>query len=144
MVALETCIGYILFTLSELVSVIPIPANGILHSFTIGLKNSLKNSNTDIEMAQTLINTTPDLSNVVNKISSSPQLIKFIITLLENQHVIPNIDTIIKNSQLQYVITLLNTHPELIDEMKKIIESKLSQQTVTTVIPIETVVSEQI
>ena len=36
MVATETIIGYVLFILSEFISLIPIPANGLFHSFKIG------------------------------------------------------------------------------------------------------------
>ena len=47
---ITTIIGYSLFAFSEIIPLLPIPANGILHSLAIGITNSFSNTkpNTDI------------------------------------------------------------------------------------------------
>jgi hypothetical protein len=61
-----TIIGYVLFAISEILPLLPIPTNGVFHSLTIGLKNSIKNSNNDIEVAQNVLKQKPDIANIVN------------------------------------------------------------------------------
>lgn len=50
-----TIIGFTLFAISELIPLLPIPANGIFHSFLIGLHNSFKNPIKDIESGKKLM-----------------------------------------------------------------------------------------
>jgi hypothetical protein len=122
-----TIVGYTLFGLSELVAILPIPSNGILHSFIIGLQNSIKkpnnNNNNDLEMAQTLINKQPSIANIINTISYNPNLINSVKLLLDNQHLIPLFENISKDQNLQYVLNIVQNNPKISPEtIKKTIE----------------------
>lgn len=50
-----TIIGFTLFAISEIIPLLPIPANGIFHSFLIGLHNSFKNPIKDIESGKKIM-----------------------------------------------------------------------------------------
>lgn len=50
-----TIIGFTLFAISEIIPLLPIPANGIFHSFFIGLHNSFKNPIKNIETGQKIM-----------------------------------------------------------------------------------------
>ena len=70
-------IGFVFFALSELLPLLPIPANGFLHSLFIGLKNSFakQTKNVDLEIAQSLVNTRPEFVELVNTIEGNSNLI---------------------------------------------------------------------
>jgi hypothetical protein len=128
MVATETIIGYVLFILSEFVSLIPIPANGFLHSFTIGFQNSFKNPDINTEMTQSLLKKNPNIATLVTKIANNMHITNSINTLLEQPHILSQVNTISNNSKLQYIITLLNNHPEMINNISNIIEKQILSQ----------------
>ena len=65
---IPTIIGYVLFGISEILPLINIPTNGILHSLVLGFGNAFKNPEKDIELAQVLVHTKPTYANIVNTI----------------------------------------------------------------------------
>lgn len=120
-------IGYVLFILSEIVAVLPIPANGVLHSFVIGLNNSLKNSNTDIEIAQQLVTTRPNTANIFNKIANDSGLSNVVNKLSDNPEILQYIETLSNHPQLKYIITLLQNNPDIVNDVKQLIETNITQ-----------------
>ena len=104
-----TIIGFVLFAASELVAILPIPANGILHSVVIGLKNSLKpqKKDIDIEMANELINSDKDMSNIVTTLKGNKTLIEAVNLLLQNPEISNILGDLSHHTQLQYINTLL-------------------------------------
>lgn len=105
-----TIIGFSLFAISEIVPLLPIKANGILHSFVIGLTKSfnltLPVKEIDIEANNTEI-TTRTLENAT---LSSP---------LYNNIYCKNC-----HSDLNDIITYLNQNPEKLKNVKDYISSQ--------------------
>jgi hypothetical protein len=120
-------IGFILFAVSEIIAVLPIPANGFLHSLSIGLNNSIKNSNTDIEMAQQIVTTKPNIASLFNKIAVNPELSSVIKKISDSPEIIPFIESLSKNPQLQYVLSLLQNNPDIIGDVKQLVETNITQ-----------------
>ncbi len=119
-------IGYTLFALSEIIAVLPIPANGMFHSLLIGLKNSASKINsTDIEMAQTLISTKPDMANIITTLQGNSKLIDSVKTVINNPEIITNVENIVKDKNLQFINTLLINNPEIINDIKVVIIQKV-------------------
>jgi len=120
-------IGYALFAVSEIIAVLPIPANGMFHSVLIGLKNSVSKINsTDIEMAQTLISTKPDLANIITTLQGNSKLIDSVKTVINNPEIITNVENIVKDKNLQFINTLLINNPEIINDIKVVIIQKVN------------------
>ena len=120
-------IGYTLFVLSEIIAMLPIPANGMFHSLLIGLKNSVSKINsTDIEMAQTLISTKPDMANIITTLQGNSKLIDSVKTVINNPEIITNVENIVKDKNLQFINTLLINNPEIINDIKVVIIQKVN------------------
>jgi len=84
---IATIIGYVLFAISEIIPLLPIPANGVFHSFIIGLQNSFKNPHVDLELGQQMTglqsqNKSVDLHDVVNYINKNPDKLPHIKTYI--------------------------------------------------------------
>lgn len=120
-------IGYLLFIISEIVAVLPIPANGFLHSFFIGLNNSIKNSNTDIEVAQQLVSTRPNTANLFNKIAIDSDLSNTVQKISNNPDILPYIEMLSNHPQLKYIISLLQNNPDIVNDVKELIETNITQ-----------------
>lgn len=127
MTTLIETIGYICFILSEIVAVLPIPANGFLHSLFIGLNNSIRNSNTDIEMAQQLITTKPNTASLLNKIAINSELSNTVKKITDNPDILPFINLLSAQPQLQYILSLLQNNPDIINDVKQLIETNITQ-----------------
>ena len=120
-------IGYILFVVSEIVAILPIPANGLFHSFVIGLNNSIKNSNTDVEVAQQLVSTRPNTANLFNKIAINSELSNTIQRISDNHDILPYIEILTHYPQLKYIIALLQNNPDIVNDVKELIETNITQ-----------------
>lgn len=120
-------IGYVLFAVSEIIAVLPIPANGFLHSLSIGLNNSIKNSNNDVEMAQQLVSTKPNIASLFNKMAINSELSNVVNKLTNNPEIIPFIESLSKQPQLQYIMSLLKNNPDIINDVKQLIETNITQ-----------------
>lgn len=128
-------VGFVLFALSELFPLLPIPANGFLHSLFIGLKNSFakKSQNVDLEIAHSLVNTRPDFVELVNTIEGNSVLIDTLKMLTKSPELISLVQKIADDKNLQLINTLLINNPDIRTETKRSIFSKLSDiQTTTT------------
>lgn len=121
-----TIIGYVLFVVSEVLPLLPIPTNGLLHSLTIGLKNSLKNSNSDIEIAQNILHNKPDIASIINTTVSNPALKDTINNIVNHQELVPLINALNTNTNLQNMIILLNANPQIINEVQSFIEQQIN------------------
>lgn len=124
---IATIIGYALFAVSEIIAVLPIPANGMFHSLVIGLKNSVsKIKSTDIEMATNLIINKPDMAHIITTLEGNPKLIDSVKTVINNPEIITNVENIAKDKNLQFLNTLLMNNPEIINDIKVIIIQKIN------------------
>jgi hypothetical protein len=122
--------GFVLFAASELVAILPIPANGILHSVVIGLKNSLKSGNSDIEMAHVLVNTQPEMTNIVTTLKGNASLTKSVQLLVQNPEIANIITGLSSNTQLQYINTLLINNPDIINTIAKSVINEIQNKQV--------------
>lgn len=125
-----TLIGYALFAISELAGILPIPANGLLHSLAIGLKNSLTRGRTDadIEMAQKLVKHKPAMASVVTCLEGNPTLIAAVNTLITNPQIINTIDSLVKDRSLFHINTMLINNPDIINDVKRVVIDSVNNQ----------------
>jgi hypothetical protein len=125
-----TIIGYVLFALSELLSLLPTNTNGFLDTLRLGLRNSIsdRNGNPDIEMAQNILRSKPEVAKMINDITTNPKLTSTVNRILGNLHIVQFVNTLTKNPQVQYIFTLFKTHPEIINDAKILIETHLLQK----------------
>ena len=123
-----TIFGYVLFGISEIVSVLPIPANGIMHSLIIGLKNSLPSHATDIEMANVFVSNTPQMANVVNALKGNSSLTNAVNLLIENPEATNIIPILCKNTELQYTNTLLINNTDIINTIAKSVITEIQNK----------------
>jgi hypothetical protein len=125
-----TIIGFVLFAISEIVGLLPIRTNGIIHTLAIGIKDSLtttNNQNTDIEIAQKLVKYKPEMANIINSLEGNPRLIDTVNSITNNPQIIQDIEGLISNNSLRYINTLLINNPEIINDVKKTILAQLVQ-----------------
>jgi len=102
-----TIIGYALFAISELFSILPIPTNGILQTFILGFKNAFSNPPKDIEMAQTIAQN-PSFANIVNVLS-------------QNTDLKGNIDLAISNPQIAHLLSIIGVNPDTLDALTNVV-----------------------
>jgi hypothetical protein len=128
---ITTIIGYSLFAFSEIIPLLPIPANGILHSLAIGITNSFSNTkpNTDAEIAHTLIDTKPQMANVVSTLEGNFRLTDALKLLNSKPQLIPYIEKLAYDKNLHFINSLLVNNPDSINEIKRLIINCLSNQT---------------
>lgn len=122
-----TIIGYCLFGVSEILALLPVPTNGFLQSIFMGCRSSFSNPNTDIEMARTFVNKKPQMANVVQQLATNSHVSDTMKNLVDNPHILPHIDCIASNPQIQYILTLLKQHPEVVGDVVSAVEGKISQ-----------------
>lgn len=114
-----TIIGFCLFALSEIIPLLPIPANGILHSFMIGIHNSFS--------------TTTPTTNIITPTPENPQnnSIKSNITqdielgneIRSNNNNNTNICSLCQ-LDLNEIIEYINHDPEKFKKIKEFIASQ--------------------
>jgi hypothetical protein len=121
-------VGFAFFALSELLPLLPIPANGFLHSLFIGLKNSFakRSKNVDLEIAQSLVNMRPEFVELVNTIEGNSNLIDTLKMLTKSPELVSLVQKIADDKNLQLINTLLINNPDIKTETKRSIFSKLS------------------
>lgn len=132
----SSVIGYVLFAVSELLPLLPIPTNGILHSLSIGLTNSFskKSQSTDLEIAQNLLISRPNMQNIVSLLEGNQKLIDSIGLLNNNPQLITLLHKLEKDKNLQFINTLLTNNPDTINTIKKLVMNTINtfqQQTNT-------------
>lgn len=113
-----TIIGFILFSISELLSLFPINTNGIFHTFVLGFQNSFKNLDNDIEVAKQLLTKKPNIANIINTVATNPVIKECVQNIIDNQHLIPQIQLICKNQEFQTLSNgIKNINPKLINQI---------------------------
>jgi hypothetical protein len=117
--------GFILFAFSEIIGILPIPSNGILHTVMIGLKDIVKKPNVDLEMARSMIDHNPDISNLITQIASNNNLSETIKQIVNNPMLITHVNNITTSEELQYILHTLYNNPKLVTQIKSDIENKL-------------------
>lgn len=143
-----TILGYSLFFLSELLPLLPIPANGFFHIIVVGLQNAFKNPTKDIEMARDLVsnkNVNNDFSHIVNTLANNSQLNSTVLNLINNPQLANNInsiqnDTILlsqlpnisSNSQLKHVISTLLQDSNLNNNLSYALNNPKSKELLQT------------
>ncbi len=122
-------IGFVFFAISELLPILPIPANGFIHSLFIGLRNSFtKKPNIDLEIAHSLVNTRPVLANLVNTLEGNDKLIDVLKLVTSKPNLIPLIEKIANDPNLEVINNVLVNNPDDMKvQTKRIIFSKLSE-----------------
>lgn len=122
-------IGFVFFAISELLPILPIPANGFVHSLFIGLRNSFtQKPNVDLEIAHSLVNTRPVLANIVNTLEGNDKLIDVLKLITSKPNLIPLIEQIANDPNLEVINNVLANNPDDMKvQTKRIIFSKLSE-----------------
>lgn len=130
---ISTIFGFVLFAASELVAILPIPANGILHSLVIGLKNSLKpeKKNIDVEMANTLFNTDKEMTNIVTTLNGNKSLTETVNILVQNPEISNIVNDLSRNTQLQYINTLLINNTDIVNNIAKLVITEIQNKQIT-------------
>jgi hypothetical protein len=123
-----TITGFCFFAISELLPILPIPANGFLHSLFIGLRNSFtQKQNVDLEIAHSLVNTRPVLANLVNTLEGNDKLIDVLKLITGKPNLIPLIEKIANDPNLEVINNVLINNPDDMKvQTKRLIFSKLS------------------
>jgi hypothetical protein len=103
-----TIIGFILFSLSEILPFINVPTNGFLHTFILGFSNAFKNKEKDIEMAQNLVEN-HNFASIINTVSTNSQIKTLLDTLMSDPSLTNILQKFVNNTQLQSIFnTLIN------------------------------------
>ena len=100
-----TIVGYVLFGISELLPLIPIPTNGFLHTVLIGLKNSVKIQKGDVEMGDM----DNSLKNILDMLKNNKDLKDSLNVLIDNKDLQDNFKYL--NSQIISNILVLIQNP---------------------------------
>ena len=109
----STVIGYVLFSISEILPFINVPTSGILHTFILGFKNAFTNPAKDIELAEILVSK-PDFAHIINTISTNPQIKTLIESLLSNPQLSNSLQVVTSgNNMLDSQLPILTSRPQL-------------------------------
>lgn len=120
-------IAFSLFAASEVLAVLPIPANGFLQSLFIGLKNTLQKNNNELKIAQGIVTSKPEIAEIIHQVATSKPLSDAITHLTEHPQVIPQVDALCSNPTLCYIITVLQNNPQLTANISQILEHNMSK-----------------
>lgn len=108
----STIIGFVLFALSEILPLINIPANGLIHSLILGVGNAFKSPEQDIEMAHSILTTQPNLASIVNILSTNPQIKGIVNQLVQKPETANNISSVQTNPDVSNLISLVTNNPQ--------------------------------
>ena len=120
-------IGISFFAISEILPILPIPANGILHSIFIGLKNSFNpDIVSDTNTINSLISTKPEIGKFISNVKNNPKLFETISMLNRNPEISKYIKHLSNDRTLKFINELLINNPESIDSTKNLIINLIS------------------
>ena len=113
---INAILGFSLFAISEILGVIPLPANGLLHSIVIGFKNSFSNPTNNTSLINNITSTVskPDLELIINSLATNPNMLNSIKLLVNNQRVLPLMDLVCSNQDIDYLLSLIKNNPLLL------------------------------
>jgi len=98
-----TIVGFGLFFISEVMSLMKVQGNGLFHSLFIGLGNALSTLPKDVETAQNAVSKNPDFTNIINFILENPQMKSLVKSLIKD----PQLLNIIQNGGLTTIKSLI-------------------------------------
>jgi hypothetical protein len=107
-----TIVGYILFSLSEILPFINVPTNGFLHTFILGFSNAFKNKQKDIEMAQNLVEK-QSFADIINTVSTNPQIKTLFDTLINDPSLTNTLHSVVDNKSLYIQLQKLVNNTQL-------------------------------
>lgn len=125
-----TIIGYALFAFSEIIPLLPIPANGILHSLSIGIKNSFTKpqNQPDVEIAHSLVDTRPQLATIVPMLEGNFRLTDCLRLLNSKPQLIHFVEKIANDKNLQFINSILAANPDIVNDIKRLVVNQISTQ----------------
>lgn len=115
-------IGYVLFGVSELLPLINISANGILHSFVVGFANAFKSMGKDMELAQRILQSKPDFVGIVNTIATNPSIKNIMDNVIQDPQFASNISKVQNSSNLYNQVNVLTANAQVqkvVDQISK-------------------------
>lgn len=98
-----TITGFGLFLLSELLPLLKIQGNGLIHSLVLGVGTAFTNLPKEIETAQAAVTNNPEFTNIINFISENPQMKSLVKSLIKDPHLL----SIIQNGGLSTIKSLI-------------------------------------
>lgn len=124
-----TILGYVLFAFSEIVPLLPIPANGILHSLSIGIRNSFTKpkQDVDLELAHTLVDNRPQIANIVSMLEGNFRLTDTVKILNTKPQLIQYVKKLSIDKNLQFINSILTTNPDIVNDIKNLLVNKITQ-----------------
>ena len=133
--SLTTIIGYILLVVSEILPLMNIPTNGIIHTFVLGFRDAFMNPTRDVTMAESLIKDEPAFAQMINTISSNPQMktlvdavicdpvqAQILHSALGNANLKNQIDRLCSNNQLQNIMNGLIQNAEFCNSVSNVLK----------------------
>lgn len=122
---IATIIGYVLFVISEILPLLPIPTSGVFHTLVLGIGNAFKSPEKDVELAKSLVGD-PSLANVVNTLSTNGQLKALVDSLIADPSSLNIVTNVNNNAAL---INNINKNPNLLNIVNKLIsDTSLTSQ----------------
>jgi hypothetical protein len=122
---ITTILGFIFFTISEILPFLNIASNGLLHILSVGFSGAFKSQDSDVQLAQNLIQS-KKYANIVNNISMNPKLYDLINKICSDPTLLSNVNNITNNPDLlNGIVTLQNVN-----------NLKLSQESIDAIKPL--------
>jgi hypothetical protein len=128
--AIATIMGYVLFVISEILPLLPIPTSGVFHTLVLGIGNAFKSPEKDIELAKSLVGD-PSLANVVNTLSTNSQLKGLVDSLVADPSSL-NIITHVNNNAT--LINNINNNPNLLNIVNKLVSDTILTSQINTIL----------
>lgn len=135
--SVSSIIGFVLFGLSEVLSLTNLNANGIVHSVLLGVGKSFKQVPGYVNLANDTIKNCPDILNIVNKLSSDPELLEIVkrVTgsisqahltsiIINNPDLVNSLTNTFKSPEIQGIIGNLITNQELVKQVVQFIKTQ--------------------
>lgn len=114
---ITTIVGFGLFVVSEVMSLMPFKGNGLLHSLLLGFRDALSNPEKDIEMAKNFVSN-PTVASIVNTVSSNPTVKSHVDLVIQNPQIAHILSIIGANSEVLNTLTNLMTNQRLLGLVK--------------------------
>ena len=111
-----TIIGFVLFAVSEIAALLPIPASGILDSMIQGFQNSfVKKLQSDIEMDRSLIDKKPELATFINKLTMNKNI------NIHEADLFSDIEKLYTIKDFKLIFDCIKNDPNLIEKIKPLV-----------------------
>ncbi len=114
-------IGFVLFSISEILPLINIRTNGLLHSLVLGLKTAFKPEIKEIQLIESIMKTNPNIAKLFNSVTGNKQIMDILTKLVDNPFKANNVTTIQNDDDIDNIVASLQKNPQLKDTFIKII-----------------------